>query len=109
MRQWRNPGNQTPETSPHSTPSRKAPMRLGILSSGTGWHVADLARAATALGHRAVNLAFRRLSAGVAASPEPLAGVDAVVVRTMPPGTLEQVVFRMDLLQRVEARGVPVL
>jgi len=84
-------------------------MRLGILSSGTGWHVADLARAASALGHVAVSIDFRRLSAGGAAAPEALAGLDAVVVRTMPPGSLEQVVFRMDLLQRVEARGVPVL
>ena len=84
-------------------------MRLGILSSGTGWHVADLVRAATALGHVAVKIDFRRLSAGVAIAPDPLADVDAVIVRTMPPGSLEQVVFRMDLLQRVEARGVPIL
>ena len=84
-------------------------MRLGILSSGTGWHVADLVRAASALGHVAVKIDFRRLSAGVAIAPDPLADVDAVIVRTMPPGSLEQVVFRMDLLQRVEARGVPVL
>ena len=84
-------------------------MILGILCSGTGWHVADLVRAATQLGHVAVKIDFRRLSAGVAVGPEALSGVDAVIVRTMPPGSLEQVVFRMDLLQRVEARGVPVL
>jgi RimK family alpha-L-glutamate ligase len=84
-------------------------MRLGILCSGTGWHVADLVRAASELGHVAVKIDFRRLAAGVAVGPEALADVDAVIVRTMPPGSLEQVVFRMDLLQRVEARGVPVL
>ncbi len=84
-------------------------MHLAILSSGTGWHVADLVRAATARGHRAEPVDFRRLAAGVACPPEPLAGFDAVIVRTMPPGSLEQVVFRMDLLQRVEARGVPIL
>jgi ribosomal protein S6--L-glutamate ligase len=84
-------------------------MYLAILSSGTGWHVADLVRAAAARGHRAEAVDFRRLAAGVAADPEPLAGFDAVMVRTMPPGSLEQVVFRMDLLQRVEARGVPIL
>lgn len=83
-------------------------MRLAILSSGAGWHVADLARACRELGHTCDQLDFRRLSAGVAVGPEPLAGFDAVVVRTMPPGSLEQVVFRMDLLQRVEARGVVV-
>ena len=84
-------------------------MNLAVLSSGTGWHVADLIRAATARGHRAASLDFRRLSAGVAAPPGPLDGYDAVIVRTMPPGSLEQVVFRMDLLGRAEARGVRVL
>lgn len=34
---------------------------------------------------------------------------DAVLVRTMPPGSLEQVVFRMDVLGRLEALGVPVI
>jgi ribosomal protein S6--L-glutamate ligase len=34
---------------------------------------------------------------------------DRVLVRTMPPGSLEQVVFRMDVLLRLEAAGVPVL
>jgi tetrahydromethanopterin:alpha-L-glutamate ligase len=34
---------------------------------------------------------------------------DGVLVRMMPPGSLEQVVFRMDALHRVAAAGVPVL
>jgi len=38
-----------------------------------------------------------------------LSAVDAVIVRTMPPGSLEQVVFRMNLLGRLEAAGVQVL
>jgi ribosomal protein S6--L-glutamate ligase len=84
-------------------------MHLAILSSGAGWHVADLARAARAQGHETTLLDFRKLSAGVAGGPPPLAGYDAVIVRTMPPGSLEQVVFRMDLLGRAEARGVAVL
>jgi ribosomal protein S6--L-glutamate ligase len=84
-------------------------MRLAILSAGDGWHVRDLRRAAALLGHEAAAVDFRRLSAGVAAAPGPLAGFDAVLVRTMPPGSLEQVVFRMDLLHRARARGVRVL
>ncbi|HEX5273152.1 MAG TPA: RimK family alpha-L-glutamate ligase, partial [Gemmataceae bacterium] len=48
-------------------------------------------------------------SAGVAHAPDVLAGFDGVLVRTMPPGSLEQVVFRMDLLHRAQARGVRVL
>jgi RimK family alpha-L-glutamate ligase len=84
-------------------------MRLAILSGGDGWHVRDLRRAADLLGHEAHAVDFRRLGAGVAVAHNPLAGHDAVLVRTMPPGSLEQVVFRMDLLQRVQDRGVRVL
>lgn len=84
-------------------------MRIAILSAGAGWHVRDLARAAAARGHQAQAVDFRRLRAGVASGPEPLAGYDAVLVRTMPPGTLEQVIFRMDVLQRIHARGRQVL
>lgn len=84
-------------------------MNLAVLSSGTGWHVADLIRAASDRGHRACAVDFRRLTAGVASAPTPLAEYDAVIVRTMPPGSLEQVVFRMDLLGRAEANGVAVL
>jgi RimK family alpha-L-glutamate ligase len=84
-------------------------MRIALLSAGDGWHVRDLQRAATVLQHRAEAVDFRRLSAGVAHAPDALAGFDAVLVRTMPPGSLEQVVFRMDLLHRSQARGVVVL
>jgi ribosomal protein S6--L-glutamate ligase len=34
---------------------------------------------------------------------------DTMIVRTMPPGSLEQVVFRMDVLHRLEAAGKRVL
>ena len=85
-------------------------MRIALLSAGDGWHVRDLQRAAGAQGHEASAVDFRRITAAVGA-PETgsLAGFDGVVVRTMPPGSLEQVVFRMDLLHRTQARGVRVL
>ena len=38
-----------------------------------------------------------------------LAAFDVVIVRTMPPGSLEQVVFRMDVLGRLEAAGTRVV
>src|SRR5207237_8590401 len=41
--------------------------------------------------------------------PASLSDYDGVLVRTMPPGSLEQVVFRMDVLHRLEKRGVRVL
>jgi ribosomal protein S6--L-glutamate ligase len=85
-------------------------MRIAILSGGEGWHVRDLLRAAAERGHQAEPIDFRRLHATVGtASATPLADHDAVIVRTMPPGSLEQVVFRMNLLHRLQAQGVLVL
>jgi RimK family alpha-L-glutamate ligase len=84
-------------------------MHFALLAGGDGWHVRDLRRAALGLGHRATAVDFRRVTAGVAAGGDSLLGFDGVLVRTMPPGSLEQVVFRMDLLHRLQARGVPVL
>lgn len=84
-------------------------MRIAILSAGNGWHVRDLQRAAQERGHEGVAVDFRRVSAGVATPADSLAGFDAVLVRTMPPGSLEQVVFRMDVLHRLQAQGVTVL
>ena len=80
-------------------------MQIAILSGGTGWHVQDLLRAAAELGHRATAFDFRQLSATVAMGRNSFLESDAVVVRTMPAGSLEQVVFRMDLLHELQARG----
>jgi ribosomal protein S6--L-glutamate ligase len=84
-------------------------MQIALLAGGDGWHVRDLARAATQLGHTAEAVDFRRVRAVVSGPADPLTGFEAVLVRTMPPGSLEQVVFRMDVLHRLEARGVRVL
>ncbi len=84
-------------------------MRIAILSGGTGWHVQDLVRAAGELKHEAVPVDFRALSARANTERDALARFDALIVRTMPAGSLEQVVFRMDLLHEAAARGMPVL
>src|SRR6187399_2910901 len=83
-------------------------MRIALLSGGDGWHVRDLIRAAGELGHVAEPVDFRRVTATVGEADE-LDGFDAVIVRTMPPGSLEQVVFRMDRLHALAGRGIPVL
>ncbi|HKB03524.1 MAG TPA: RimK family alpha-L-glutamate ligase, partial [Gemmataceae bacterium] len=86
-----------------------------ILCGGDGWHLEDLIRAAAHLGHTAERVDFRRVGAAVGAPVADAPGsptldqFDAIVVRTMPPGSLEQVVFRMDLLHALAGRGVPVL
>lgn len=81
-------------------------MRIAILSGGTGWHVQDVLRAAAELGHVAQIVDFRSLAAGVETEPQPLAGFDAAIVRTVPAGSLEQVIFRMDFLHAAVARGL---
>jgi RimK family alpha-L-glutamate ligase len=84
-------------------------MHLAILSGGDGWHVRDLKRAAQQQGHSTTLVDFRRVSAGVATAHGPLADCNAILVRTMPPGSLEQVVLRMDVLHRLQAAGKRVL
>lgn len=84
-------------------------MRIAILCGYTGWHVEDLIRAARQLNHAAEAVDFRNLAAGVEATPAPLAGFDAAIVRTMPSGSLEQVVFRVDVLHAAAANGLRVV
>src|SRR5438105_5354274 len=84
-------------------------MHIAILSGGDGWHVSDLRRAGQLLDCEATAVDFRKLCANVGTQSNALPGFQAVLVRTMPPGSLEQVIFRMDLLQRLQANGVVVL
>jgi ribosomal protein S6--L-glutamate ligase len=46
---------------------------------------------------------------GLIGSEFDLRKVDRVLLRTIPAGSLEQIIFRMDALQRLEAAGVPVV
>lgn len=90
-------------------------LHLVALVSGFGWHVQDLRRAAREVGCGFDAVGFARIVGRVGerttveAGGIDLMGVDGVLVRMMPPGTLEQVVFRMDALHRLEAAGVPVV
>jgi ribosomal protein S6--L-glutamate ligase len=91
-------------------------MHIALLGTARSWYCRELERAARQRGHCAVRIDFRRLVARphgeslvVAGGGLDLAAMDAVIVRTMPPGSLEQVVYRMDALARLEAAGVVVL
>lgn len=91
-------------------------MRIAILASPKSWYLADLRRAAEAR-HEIIAASFPQLFASTGLSQECIASGDAlnlrdceaVLVRTMPPGSLEQVVFRMDALARLERLRVPVV
>lgn len=91
-------------------------MRIAILASDDSWYYRDLARAAADHGYHVQRWDFPQITGTVGCCDESLAvgevdasSVDAVIVRTMPPGSLEQVVVRMDWLARLEARGVRVI
>jgi len=96
-------------------------VRIAVLSNPGSWYLEDLTRAATLRGHDCVGIRFPRISASMATgtpyavdetvddAENGLDAADAVIVRTMPPGSLEQVVFRMDALARLEQLGVTVL
>ncbi|MCH7990300.1 MAG: RimK family alpha-L-glutamate ligase [Planctomycetes bacterium] len=91
-------------------------MHIAVLGNPGSWYCEDLKQAAELRGHRFSRIDFPRLTAAVGSDSPALFGndvdlsqVDAVIVRTMPPGSLEQVVFRMDALAELEAAGITVL
>ncbi|MGZ0170507.1 MAG: ATP-grasp domain-containing protein [Planctomycetales bacterium] len=95
-------------------------MKIGILGNEGSWYGADLFRAAAERGHECVRVEFPLVAAScgepasvegktVSSGEHDLTRCDAIIVRTMPPGSLEQVVFRMDALARLAAAGVTVV
>ena len=86
-------------------------MRIGVLANEQSWYWRDLHRAAVARSIECRRLEFPRLlttvgiveAVTVASSDQNLSDLDAIIVRTMPVGTLEQVVYRMDVLATLAA------
>lgn len=90
-------------------------MRFAVLAALDSWYLRDLQRAAAGR-HEIVPFDFQRLVGRLEPSggslwcgTANLAECDAVFVRTMPPGSLERVVVRMDYLGQLEAAGRVVL
>jgi len=90
-------------------------MRIAVLASPKSWYTHDLRRAAadrveivsvpfTGIGSRLIEGPAKVTSAETS-----LNDFDAVLVRTMPAGSLEQVVFRMDALGSLQANSGTVL
>lgn len=84
-------------------------MRLAIVSGGRGWHVRDLERAAAELGLECAFVQFQTLTATAAGARGAFAGAEAALVRSIPAGTLEQTVFRLNVLHQAQAEGLRIV
>jgi RimK family alpha-L-glutamate ligase len=100
--------------------------RVGILAAADGWHIEALGRALAARGSVAVRLDPTRVGAtagggggraAIAAGGADggvdggavLDAFDALLVRVVPPGSLDQIVFRIDALHLLADRGLPIV
>lgn len=91
-------------------------MRIGVFGNSDSWYVHELCQHGRLRQHTMVPLQFEQFSAQVIGGEirlncgtEDLRSMDVILIRTMPPGTLEQVVSRMDLLTGLQASGVRVI
>jgi len=80
-------------------------MRVAVLGTASGWHVRRLVAAIEARGHEALIVGWHELSTEIGSherhAPRCIVDADVIVIRGMPAGTLEDVIFRMDLLGRL--------
>lgn len=80
-------------------------MRVAVLGTAGGWHVRRLLAALDARGHDTRVVGWHELATEIGLDerhgPPHVADSDVIVVRGMPAGTLEDVIFRMDLLGRL--------
>jgi len=89
--------------------------KIGILSSQRGYHVQALEEAIRSRDCIPVYFAIHRLAGQVGSTPlvqvrgECIEECRALIVRTIPAGSLEQIIFRMDVLHRLEKHGVRVI
>ncbi|MBL8818784.1 MAG: RimK family alpha-L-glutamate ligase [Planctomyces sp.] len=91
-------------------------MQIGVFGNHDSWYVRDLVRAGTERGHQIFPLLYEDFSSNIQAGQSRfrcgelcLNPLHTILVRTMPPGSLEQVVARMDLLAGLESTGVKIL
>jgi RimK family alpha-L-glutamate ligase len=90
-------------------------MHIIILASRQGWHTRELTRALRARGHTGEIVPYEGLTAaiggasGLRSVSADLDRADAVLARIIPSGSLEQIIFRVDALHRLEDRGVRVM
>jgi RimK family alpha-L-glutamate ligase len=92
--------------------SRRSGLRVAVLGSTGGWHARRIERSLQERGHSCDFAAVTRMvghtepGPGVRSREAALHEYDVVLVRGVPRGSLEQVVFRVDALHVVGAAGV---
>jgi RimK family alpha-L-glutamate ligase len=90
-------------------------VQVVVLAARAGWHTHELARAAADRGHQLSVLPYEGLVArigpasGLRSRSTELDSADAVVARIIPSGSLEQIIFRVDALHRLEEHGIRVV
>lgn len=90
-------------------------MKIGILGQRGGWHVTALQEVLARHGIEAPCFPITRLIARLESRPwltasgEPLDEYDVLFVRAIPGGSLEQIIFRMDALHRLENAGLRIV
>jgi RimK family alpha-L-glutamate ligase len=87
-------------------------MRVAVIGSTGGWHAEQLERALSARGHECVfapvTRMVGRIDGGFAVHSGDVAldACDVVIVRAIPRGSLQQIVYRVDTLHALAAVGV---
>jgi len=90
-------------------------VQVAVLAARAGWHTHELERAAAERGHQLTVLPYEGLVARVGPAPglrsrtTELDSADVVLARIIPSGSLEQIIFRVDALHRLEDRGIRVV
>ncbi len=90
-------------------------LHVVVLAAREGWHTRELTRALEARGHTGTVAPYEGLVAaigrrsGLRSRGADLDRADAVLARIIPSGSLEQIIFRVDALHRLEDRGVRVM
>lgn len=108
----RSPDNFFPAP-PLSPPAAATQRRLLALGPEEGWHAEQLRQAAAANGHSLAFAAYETLAVrsstaaeSIVCSAGALSDYDAVICRTMPRGSLEQINFRLAALHAAESAGI---
>ncbi|TWU25610.1 ATP-grasp domain-containing protein [Bythopirellula polymerisocia] len=89
-------------------------MQIAILGNADSWYTNDLVRAADGR-HEILPIDYQQLASTVGGDTKVhtawvnLNELDAVLVRSMPPGSLEQIIFRMDALANLAMASVNVV